>query len=268
MLKKGRILRDPLTGPGLLIVEGQQYPFLQEGVWRSDVPAKPGMAVQVEFDGENNICGITAIPERQIAAELADPATNILRERSTALLAAIVGRCGWPPLIAEVLLISAWCLLTAIAVQLPFAGKLQLTFWQLLGYLNSSGTVQVLDPGTNPGAGLYGLFAIAAMLGPFFQYVWRDKRAALGGILPLTFTFLVVLMLRNNVHSLLRTQMGSFSSIHQGTENTVMNAVSFGWGTYLAVFVGLYFAALSLTEFLQMRAVGRGGVEDTRRATA
>ena len=44
MAKRGKVLRDPHLGPGLLMVEGKQYPFL-EGSWRSDVPAKPGLVV-------------------------------------------------------------------------------------------------------------------------------------------------------------------------------------------------------------------------------
>ena len=39
MSKRGMALRDPYAGPGLLIVEGQQYPFVLEGVWGSEAPA-------------------------------------------------------------------------------------------------------------------------------------------------------------------------------------------------------------------------------------
>ncbi len=50
MQKRGRILRDPISGPGLLMVDGQQYPFSLEGVWKSEVPPASGMVVDVNFD--------------------------------------------------------------------------------------------------------------------------------------------------------------------------------------------------------------------------
>lgn len=65
MSKRGRVLRDPHMGPGLLIVEGKQYPFLMEGLWRSEVPAKPGLVVNVDFDAQGNLLGINAVPQSQ-----------------------------------------------------------------------------------------------------------------------------------------------------------------------------------------------------------
>src|SRR5438477_327433 len=67
MSKRGKVLRDPHAGPGLLMVEGQQYQFLLEGVWKSDVPPTPGLVVDLEFDSQGKISGITAVPESQIA---------------------------------------------------------------------------------------------------------------------------------------------------------------------------------------------------------
>ena len=55
MSKRGKVLRDPHAGPGLLMVEGQQYQFLLEGVWKSDVPPTPGLVVDLEFDSQGKI---------------------------------------------------------------------------------------------------------------------------------------------------------------------------------------------------------------------
>jgi len=65
MKKRGKVLRD--VGPGLLMVEGQQYPLTLEGIWKSDVPPKHGMVVDVEFDREGKIMGMCAVGESQIA---------------------------------------------------------------------------------------------------------------------------------------------------------------------------------------------------------
>ena len=40
MKKRGKVLRDTTLGPGLLIVEGQQYRFTLQGVWKSAAPPK------------------------------------------------------------------------------------------------------------------------------------------------------------------------------------------------------------------------------------
>jgi len=40
--KIGKVLRDTSTGPGLLIVEGQQYPFGRICLWKSEVQPKAG----------------------------------------------------------------------------------------------------------------------------------------------------------------------------------------------------------------------------------
>ena len=69
MQKRGRILRDPISGPGLLMVEGQQYPFSLEGVWRSEAPPTTGMVVDVEFDSGSRVVAVTAVAESQIAKE-------------------------------------------------------------------------------------------------------------------------------------------------------------------------------------------------------
>ncbi len=41
MSKRGRILRDPSFGPGLVLVDGRQYPFPLERVWKFEVLPGP-----------------------------------------------------------------------------------------------------------------------------------------------------------------------------------------------------------------------------------
>src|SRR5689334_18345042 len=108
MKKRGKVLRDAHTGPGLLMVEGQQYPFVLEGVWRSEVPAKPGLVVEVEFDPQGNIAGITAVPESQLAKEQAEAALAVARQRGSQLGSAMVAKFGAPSLIGAGALILAW----------------------------------------------------------------------------------------------------------------------------------------------------------------
>lgn len=60
-------MRDPRIGPGLLIVEGQQFPFSMPGAWRSEQPPAPGMPVEVEFGSAGEILAILPVSEVQIA---------------------------------------------------------------------------------------------------------------------------------------------------------------------------------------------------------
>src|SRR5438094_555480 len=122
MKKRGKVLRD--IGPGLLMVEGQQYPFTLEGIWKSDVPPKPGMVVDVEFDREGKIIAIFAVAESQLAKEQAEAAMAVAREKGAALASGMVAKFGVPTLVAAGILIIGWFFLSTVTVQLPFLGSL------------------------------------------------------------------------------------------------------------------------------------------------
>ncbi len=59
--KRGKVLRDTSTGPGLLIVEGQQYPFSLTDLWKSDQPPKAGMVVEAEFSRDGQLLAIRTV---------------------------------------------------------------------------------------------------------------------------------------------------------------------------------------------------------------
>ena len=59
--KQGKVLRDTSVGPGLLIVEGQQYHFSLADLWRSDLPPKVGMVVEAEFNRNGQLIAIRAL---------------------------------------------------------------------------------------------------------------------------------------------------------------------------------------------------------------
>jgi hypothetical protein len=90
MRKRGKVLRDPHAGPGLLMIEGRQYPFLLT-VWKSDAHLKPGLAVDVDFDQVGHIVTVRVVPESQLAKEQAE-ATG--RKRNWRLLDKLAAICG------------------------------------------------------------------------------------------------------------------------------------------------------------------------------
>src|SRR5260370_11898024 len=98
MKLRGKVLREPNAGRGLLMVEGQQYKFSLDGVWKSETLPKPGLDVDVDLDQNLQILAITAIPESQIAKEQAEKAMAKAKEKGGELFPKSVAKSAPPPL--------------------------------------------------------------------------------------------------------------------------------------------------------------------------
>ena len=99
MIKRGKVLRDPRTGPGLLMIEGRQYWFCLEGVWKSQMPPTPGLAVDVKLDHARQIIAITAVSESQLAEEQAERSIATPKAAGAKILRKIAAKCGMPNLL-------------------------------------------------------------------------------------------------------------------------------------------------------------------------
>jgi hypothetical protein len=66
MKTRGKILRQPGQGPGIVMIEGQQFRFQLEGVWQSDIAPQPGQAVEVYLDHELQVIGLSVVTEAQV----------------------------------------------------------------------------------------------------------------------------------------------------------------------------------------------------------
>jgi hypothetical protein len=62
--KRGKVLREPGAGNGLVIIEGQQFPFAVTDVWQSPQPAKIGMIVEAEFNRDGALVALRALDAR------------------------------------------------------------------------------------------------------------------------------------------------------------------------------------------------------------
>ncbi len=93
-MKRGKILRDSRTGPGLLMIEGRQYSFSMEGVWKSQVPPKPGLAVDVKLDRVGQILAITGVSESQLATEQAGRSMDKVEAVGLKIFRKIAAKCG------------------------------------------------------------------------------------------------------------------------------------------------------------------------------
>jgi hypothetical protein len=269
MSKRGKVLRDPYVRPGLLIVEGQQHQFFLEGVWRSDVPPKPGLVVDVEFNAQGEVSAINAVAESQIAREQAEMALAAAKKKGSALASTLVAKFGLSQLVAAGLLLFSWSFLTAVSVQLPFPGRLEFTFWQVLGYLNSGNLSQALDGHRSVGFGFYNVLSLVAICGPFLHHFWKDKRAAFGGLLPFTFMLVIWVLVRSNVQSSLSGPSdGLFGNLQQQAQEELMKAISLGIGAYVSMLVSLYFAGTGVKGFLAAKRSEPEALENAHKAAA
>ncbi len=254
MKMRGKVLREPNAGPGLLMVQGQQYKFSLEGLWTSEVPPKPGLDVDVDLDQNLQILAITAIPPSQIAREQAEEAAGRVKEEGGKILRQLIARFGLPILVATGLLIVGWFFMTSLSI--PDA-RANFTFWQVLGVLNASSPYEaIIDPHSAPGPGMYGFLAIVALAGPLVHYFWKDNRAVLGGSLPLLFMLVIGLMVRGSIAGWGGANLANIPpDVAQQLREEALKGISMGWGAYLSGLVGLYFAAIGAKQFLLARAV-------------
>jgi hypothetical protein len=256
MTKRGKILRDTSAGNGLIVADGQQYSFTLEGTWRSEVPPAVGMTIDAEINDAGQITSLRQVPESQMTKEQAQAALTAAKGKGAEIFSGIVARFGAINLVALLVLLVGWFFLSAVSIQSPL-GSVSFTFWQLLGLLNAKNAADVLmQAGSGSGsAGIYGLLAIVSLAGPFVHYLWKDKRAVLGGVLPLLFMLIVGLIAHHSVNSALG--MGDADAqnnpLAQEIQQQVSQAISIGFGVYLSALACLYFAGMGIKEFLDAR---------------
>ena len=131
-------------------------------------------------------------------------------------------------------------------VNVPVFGKLDFTFWQVLGSLNSGNFLQSSD--ADPG--IFGLLAILALAGPFLHSLWKDPRALLGGFLPLGFMLVIAWRIFSTSHSAFPAQATGpyeqFANLHHG----ILSLLTVGFGTYLSASLATCLALLNARQFL------------------
>src|SRR5208282_313330 len=90
MTKRGKILRDTSAGNGLVVVDGQQYPFMLEGIWRSAVPPAVGMTVDAEFNDAGQIVSLLVVQDSQLTKEQAQAALMAAKGKGAEIFSGIV----------------------------------------------------------------------------------------------------------------------------------------------------------------------------------
>jgi len=264
--KKGRVLRDTSSGEGLVFVEGNQYPFRLEGMWRSEYAPKTNMAVDVDFDDLGKIVALrnggggsgggAAVGDQASAAlDAAGVAAKKMaadfQARGVPVLQEWAQKIGYPTLAAYFLLIAAWFWMPLISLNMGLLGSNSVTFYGGLKLLNSG----PLALGGGGGAGFYGFLVFVSLIAMVLPQVWKDRRAGWGMTFPLLLMALVAIISYFKMQSQFSAQeeqMGAYANnpeyqamARQAAEQAraeAWKAISFGFGLYIGVIASLYLA--------------------------
>lgn len=272
---RGRVLRDTSAGDGLLSVDGAQYPFRLEGMWRSDHAPKVNMAVEVDFDDAGTIVAIRAVDPAAVAreqaeklaahagvaakqaGEMAKQAAAELRAKGLPVLGVYAQMIGTKTLVAMGLVLLGWFFLAWGRVEF-FGDEISATFYDLMRVLNDPQNGMAAIAGQrSAGAGFYGFLTIVALLAPLLPHFVKQRAAWLAYCAPAAWMVLAALLgyLKVNAGiSEAQRQLGDFGGAEFGGMarefmREAMNAMSLGLGLYLSIAAGAYLAYVGIRRY-------------------
>ncbi len=271
---RGRVLRDTAGGDGLLSIEGTQYPFRLEGMWRSDLAPKANMPVDVEFDDGGAIAAIRAVDSaaaaREQAAkvaaqagvaakqagEAAKQAAAEFRAKGLPVVTAYAQLVGVKTLVTMALLLVGWFFLATVSVDL-MGDKMSATFYDVMRVLNNpQNGLATIARQSRAGAGFYGFLTIIVLLAPLLPHLLKTRRSWLAYCAPATWMLLAVLIGAWKVNSSIsaaQRQFGGFGNELGGMAREFMkealNAISMGLGFYLSVAAAGYLVYVGLKRY-------------------
>lgn len=109
MRTRGKVLRAPGVGPGLVMIEGRQFRFTRD-IWRSANPPKTGLNVEVDLDAQQQIAGMTVIPTAGLPTEHTEFVLRPEAKRRPETTMQTVARFAVPALLAGALMLVVWLL--------------------------------------------------------------------------------------------------------------------------------------------------------------
>jgi hypothetical protein len=271
VIKRGRILRDTSLGEGLVFVDGNQYPFRLESLWKSEYAPKVNMAVDAEFDDQGRLIALRSASSQSAGGEQAAQAVGAAQEAAKKFAADFQARglpviieqaqkIGYPTLGAFAAVVLGWFFLPAASMNMGFLGKNSVTFYQGLKLLNASGLEGMAALAGGGSAGFYGFLAFVSLLAVFLPQFWKDKRAVWGMAAPLALMLLVAALAYFKISSQY-SEAQEAAAQFGGAEYQQMakqmadqaaaemrKAISIGFGTYLALIGAAYLAWLGFVR--------------------
>jgi hypothetical protein len=275
---KGRVLRDTTHGEGLMSVEGNQYTFRLEGMWKSDMAPKVNMQVEVDFDDAGTVVAVRGIDPaaaaREQAAAMAAKASETTKklaaelqakggpmmEKAMPVVQKYTGLIGIPTLVALVAVFFGWWVFATIKI--TFFTTEGFTFYQIMGGLNDTErAVEAIGTGQTPGAGIYGIIAFAALLAPLLPHFVSVRQLWLAYLAPIVWMILTYIIVRVKISSALSEgtdaaeQFGGAEAeqfareMQEGVQQMISEAVSYGFGLWIAIAAALYLAYAGYTRY-------------------
>jgi hypothetical protein len=259
-------------------VEGNQYTFRLEGMWKSDMAPKVNMQVEVDFDDAGTVVAVRGIDPaavaREQAAQMAAKATETTKrlaaelqakggpmmEKAMPVVQKYTGLIGIPTLVALVAIFFGWWVFAAINVD--FITRDGFTFYQIMGALNDpERAFEALGTGQTPGAGLYGIVAFLAWLAPLLPHFIGMRQLWLAYFAPIVWMVLTYIIARMKISAALSEgteaaeEFGGAEAeqyareIQEGFQDAISEAVSMGLGIWIAIAAGLYLAYAGYTRY-------------------
>lgn len=222
----GVVVRVPGASPGLLVVDGQQFPFQLENVWMLPRAPAADLAVNVEFDDGGSVVRVTRptdgegerrTDDRQSVEARARDAAQLVR-RGVRAMASGMGRL---PFASWVVLFGAWFFVPAVELGVGF------TSWEISSFNPGRGG---LVPGRSP----YALLGLGAIAAPGLASVLREPWGRWLYAAPLGFLALVTARISSAV-------LTSDGFVRMALE-TAVDVMSLRFGAYLIIAAALLLA--------------------------
>lgn len=231
-------------GPGLLTVEGTQYTFLLEGMWKSEIPPRPGMSVDVHFNQSGIPECVYAVSEGQIAKEQAQKAFSGMLQQSETVRGGLKSRFGIGTIIAESLMLLCLFLLPNLQMGNAYSQR-RVNGWDALG----------LNPNTmlTDSHGFLSLLAILCLLAPLAVPLLKQTWARWLNAAPFAFSLLAVVTLSIQIHSIGNAASGQIGAVFGAeaahTMSREMNGMfSMSIGAYGVLLCSIYLLTRALRK--------------------
>lgn len=261
-MKRGRILRDTNSGPGIVSVDGTQKSFSLEQHWRSATPPKVGGVVDVELGADGEVIGVAALDETTLAREQAQFALAAATTHGRKYAGLVMARVGIPTLAAVGLLAVAWLFLSTLSVQVTASYKESITFYEVMKIAHNGTALDSLKSLDYQGAGVWGILMVAALLAPIAPHFHPNKYLKLGYVAPLALMLVVLLQLYLSISAGMSKARGlangfggaeAAAMAEQMLEqmlDTALKAISLGLGFYIAAAIAAGLSFIGIRSFL------------------
>jgi len=267
MKNRGKVLREASNGNGLISAEGKQFEYSLEKNWKSDIAPKVGMVVEFELSDSGVLQSVFVVNDSQLAKEQAEIALKVAKEKGHAIFKEASARLGTPVLVAWATFAIAWFFLSTITISVSPGNSVGITFWNLLGLVNNSTSLDYMARGLSGDKGVYGFLAIVALAGPIISQFWKHSLSHLGNCVPLFLMLVVSLMIymafRDQAQQMATQAQQMASALGGGKAATdmvssmvseMMKAFHIGAGGVIAAIASAYLAFVGLKQYLAAKA--------------